>query len=329
MKRILMLNSQRYPEDFNSIELAIDDKKEKIQSIEKRLLWAIHQFNPKLTVDQIVYESADRLTDQFPNYTKGVRDGLLVEEFEISPLLASRYAEDGNYVFFRDTICYCRRILMYIFMSTPTEGSRNSFVSQVIFPSLLDYAEKYLSSPSYTFANHRFCFINVVNKTFTSNTIIGNLSLLCALGMDYIDLFDKNKAINRNQIPTTLKEFVQKYMSKDDFMQNYDSTSCVYDNEYYKIDFLKKQFIWETQAMIKTCIKPNPNGSGVNFDGSKEKFYWMEIFPLSLLAYNQGYQVDYSEYARFIKEYKEKFGDKSKKFLRCEILLKYIEKYFI
>ena len=48
------------------------------------------------------------------------------------------------------------------------EDTRNAFVSQTVFPTLLDYAADHLQSPSYSIANHKFCFINILNKKLTS-----------------------------------------------------------------------------------------------------------------------------------------------------------------
>ena len=79
-----------------------------------------------------------------------------------------------------------------------------------MFPTLLEYAEEYMQSPSYTIANHKFCFINILDKTITANMILRHLASLCAAGMDYIEVFG-NDSIDVKQIPKDLKAFLRIY----------------------------------------------------------------------------------------------------------------------
>lgn len=322
LDRILLLNDSQYPNGFNSVIVTPPAGMTKISYTESRMLTAINQYNPKLNVTRIEYLAIET---QFSNYKKGGSNGVLVEEFDIDPSLAPMYRTNGYYVYSVGTRCLCRRIMMYVFISGADENTRTAFISQTVFPTLLDYAEEYIQSPSYTIANHNFCFINILNKTLTANMILRHLASLCAAGMDYIEVFS-NGSIDVNQIPKDVKEFLRIYAS--DFASKYNAVTDVYEDDNYKIEFSTKKFVWKAAPMAATKLVPK-TATTVDFNGSSEKFYWIETLPMALFAYNQGYKVDYSDYSNFITTYRPQFPNTSKKFARCEVLLEYIEKYFI
>ena len=322
MERILLLNNGQYPNSFNSVIVTPPAGMTKIAYTEKRMLAAINQYNPKLDVNKIEYLDIET---QFANYKKGGSNGVLIEEFDIDPALANVCRKNGCYVYSSGTRCLCRRIMMYIFISGADENTRTAFISQTVFPTLLDYAKEYIQSPSYTIANHKFCFINILNKTLTANMILRHLASLCAAGMDYIEVF-VNGSIDVNQIPKDVKKFLRIYAS--DFENKYNAKEDVYEDDNYKIEFSMKKFVWKASPMAETKIVPK-TATTVDFKGSSEKFYWIETLPMALFSYNQGYKVDYSDYSNFITTYRPQFSNTSKKFARCEVLLEYIEKYFI
>jgi hypothetical protein len=322
LERILLLNDSQFPNGFNSVIVTQPAGMTKIAYTEKRMLAAINQYNPKLDVTRIEYLAIE---NQFSNYKKGKSNGVLVEEFDIDPALASIYRANGCYVYSTDSRCLCRRIMMYVFISEVNEETRTALISQTVFPTLLDYAEEYMKSPSYTIANHKFCFINILNKTLTAKMILRHLASLCAVGMDYIEVFE-NGSIDVNQIPKDLKAFLRVYASN--FTAKYNEKTDIYEDDNYMIEFFEKKFIWKASPMAATKII-HKTATTVDFSGSSEKFYWIETLPMAVFAYNQGYKVDYSDYSNFIATYRSQFSNTSKKFARCEVLLEYIEKYFI
>lgn len=322
MERILLLNDGQFPNSFNDVLVTPPMGMTKITYTENRIITAINQYNPKLGVTRIEYLAIET---QFPGYKKGKSNGILVEEFDIDSTLRPVYIQNGCYVYSVGTRCICRRILMYIFISGATEDTRTAFISQTVFPTLLDYAKDYLQSPSYAIANHKFCFINILNKKITANMILRHLASLCAVGMDYVEVF-ANGSIDVKLIPKDLKTFLQQYASS--YATKYDSVSDIYEDDNYRVEFSNKLFVWKAMPMATSKIVAK-TATTVDFKGSEEKFYWIETFPMALFAYNQGYKVDYREYLYFITTYRGQFSPKSDKFARCEVLLKYIQKYFI
>lgn len=321
MKRILLLNDKQFPKAFTSISDLPPLEMEKEKYVEDRMIESLNQYNPKLMVTGVEYLEIEK---QFPKFKKGKSNGVLIEEFEINPSLEGVYRSNGCYIFFEEERCVCRRILMYIFISDVDEESRTGFISQTIFPTLLDYAGDYIQSPSYSIANHKFCFLNILNKKLTARMILRHLAGLCAAGMDYVDVFE-NDSLQKSEIPADLKSFLQMYTS--DYNEKYDEAAACYENDNYRIEFDKKLFRWKIELLeAKLVVKEKGQ---LDFNGSSEKFYWMELLPMTIFAYNQGYRIDYSCYQKFIENYRSRFSKTSKKFARCEILLQYIEKYCI
>ncbi len=155
--------------------------------------------------------------------------------------------------------------------------------------------------------------------------ILRHLASLCAAGMDYVEVFGKD-SMDTRQIPRDLKAFLRVYASE--FESKYDEAADVFEDDNYRIEFSEKRFVWKAAVMADTKLVYK-TVSAVDFHGSSEKFYWIETLPMAILAYKQGYQVDYSDYAEFIRLYRPRFPKNSEKFARCEVLLAYMKKYFV
>ena len=321
MDRILLLNNTQFPKSFDSIDAIPPAGETKVAFTENRILMAINKYYKNLNVTSIEYLAIE---SQFPYFKVGISNGAIVEEFDIDPSRANVYQRNGCFVYTTDGVYKCRRLMLYIFVSSAKEKTRTAFVSQTVFPTLIDYAKDHLASPSYSISNHKFCFLNVLNKTISANMILRHLASLCAAGMDYVEVFDKVSIIP-SQIPNDLKEFLQIYSS--DYDGNYIAATNAYEDDNYRIDFNKKVFKWKTASIIDKVV-PNKTATTVDFQGSSEKFYWIETLPMALFAYNQGYKVDYSDYTVFIDTYRTQFSKNSEKFARCEVLLQYAQKYF-
>ncbi|MFP5453343.1 hypothetical protein [Parvimonas sp. G1604] len=321
MERIIILNNKQFPAGFNSVDVTPPAGVTKISYVENRMIAAVNSYNPKLKVNRIDYID---IKTQFPFYKKGNSNGVLVEEFEINPANRNTYLQNGCYVYSSGTKCICRRIMMYLFVSGAVENTRTAFISQTVFPTLLEYADDYLLSPSYSIANHKFCFINILNKTITATMILRHLSSLCSAGMEYVEIFN-NRSIVPSAIPKDLKSFLQTY--SPNYAGNYNVVTDTYEDDNYKIEFKNKEFTWKANPMVAKLI--SKTATTVDFNGSAEKFYWIETLPMAIFAYKQGYLIDYSEYENFVTTYTGRFSASSDKFARCQTLLNYVKKYFI
>lgn len=320
MERMLLLNDKRFPADLVNVNVIPPVGIAKTAYVESRIICAINNYNPKLDVKKIEYLAIET---QFPFYKKSKSNGAIIEEFEIPASEQSKYIRNDCYVYSLGAKWFCRRVMLYVFVSGVNEDTRTAFISQTVFPTLLEYADEFMQSPSYTISNHKFCFINVLNKTLTSSMILRHLAGLCAAGMEYVEVFP-NASLYPTTIPSDLKKFLEEYSS--DFMGNYNALTQCYEDDYYRIDLIQKRVTWKTGSMIS---KLKTTAGIVDFNGSAEKFYWIEILPLSIFACNQGYKVDYSQYENFVTTYKPRFSPSSDKFKRCEVLLEYAKKYFI
>ncbi len=154
--------------------------------------------------------------------------------------------------------------------------------------------------------------------------ILRHLASLCASGMEYVEVFD-NVSVNPASIPHDIKSFLYEYAS--DYSSKYNVETNIYEDDYYRVEFANKLFVWKAASMIAKLVSKTK--TTVDFNGSAEKFYWIETLPMALFAYNQGYKIDYTEYSNFVATYAVKFSPTSDKFARCRTLLSYIEKYFV
>ena len=331
MKGIILLMNDRVGtskpirDRFNSIDIK-GSSLSKIEYVENCIIDAMNNYNSKLNVKEIEYSSFSQIQSQFPSFKEGANHGLLVGEIEINSLELEKYSHSGWYVFSDEGVMKARRILMYLYLSNINEGSRNSFTSQTLFPEMIDYIEEYIGSPSYSMTNYKNCFINLLTKKVTAPSILRHLSSFCLIGMDYIEVFN-NYSLNPTSIPSDLKSFLEKYTHKSNYNEFYDDKNDIFDNGRYRIDYKRKQFSLETKTLTIGQDLIRKNNGEYDFHGSSEKFYWIEVLPMSLFAYNQGYSVDFSKYQSFIDEYCNKFSNDSEKMKRCKIILSYIEKY--
>lgn len=314
MERILLLERNGFPEKFGNVEVKPPEGISKQEFIEQKVIDAINEHNPKLKISKIEY---DNLNSQFPDVYTSKFAGLIVEDKKIKESEKERFKKLGYHIRNINNEWFARKKLIYVFLTNPKEVSRNILVAQSIFPTLIDYMGKYIDSPSYTIANHPIYFINIINKKITALSVIKPLAGIIAAGIDYIEVFPLT--INPKSVPKDVESFVRKYE------ENCKDFSSTFESNYYQVDFkLKKLKIKTTNLVIGDYLERN--GEFLQFKGSSEKFYWMGILPIFLLACEDGYDIDFSELEKFYNANINNFKKNNEKFHRFKLLLDYMKK---
>lgn len=311
MKKILLLEESGMSNRFDKVEVSPPAGTSKIDYLERKVLKAINLYNHKLKITRIEYGD---LNDLFPEVEASKYTGLIIEKQEIIEVEEEDYSRLGYTVREISDQWYAMKIVAYIFFSVPKEKGRNTLVAQSIFPEFIDYMDRFIASPSYTIANHPIYYINIINKEITARTVLKPLAGIIATGIYYVEAFPST--INSNDVPYNLKGFVEQYEL------GYNPLHSRFVSDYYEIDFALKEL------KIKTFPTRFLNMTGTNFQfkGSSEKFYWMEILPVFLMACKEGYNVDYSELEDFYDSNIGHFTSRNEKFPRFLKLLNYIKK---
>ncbi|MCH5343440.1 MAG: hypothetical protein J1E64_05320 [Acetatifactor sp.] len=327
MKRKLLLDNRKqggYPEAFRKAIMIVPTGEKQLY-FEKSIIKALNEFHPKLHIAAVEYGD---IKGQFPRTKVGITSGVIVEDVEIDTSSVRRFREKEYYIYTEGEGMFARRIFAYVYMPLPSSEERsegrNTMISQTLFPTLIDYMEEYLDSPCYTATNHPVYVINASQPGITAATIRENIASLAFVDIAYVDVFRElhRHKIDLKSVPRDLKLFLEKYDAQ--FKDCYDRNEDRFENPYMSIDFTKKEFrVRQTGILEKLKLQ----GGKYNFNGSGEKFYWMMIYPMTIAAYDQGYRVDISEYRDFCEQYRDQFTANSDKMRRCEILLRYLEKY--
>lgn len=329
MSQFLLLNSgeKSYPSKFMDIEYipdseqhqeGIEYRNKKILDIENRLIERIRAFNHNLTIDEIKYT---KLNDLFPNLHNGTYTGLIVEEKNINREELDYYKRKKDVAIVSENeeiVIY--KVLFYVFLSAPTEEWRNTLFTQSIFPELIDYMADSLEYPTYAFANHPMLFINIINKELTASSLIKRIKGIIAMGMHYIELFPKT--IDSSNVSIDLSSYLH------DCVDGYNTECADYDTPNYLIDTNNKILKIKTEKLTIGNYLISKDDQTVDFHGSDEKFYWMDVLPIIVSAKNAGYNIDISELCRFCQNEDVMFSEKNKKFQRFVVLKKYIEKLY-
>lgn len=325
LKMIKLLLQNGYQSRFNKISVTPPTGMSKQQYIETELLQKINKKNSRLQITNVEYIN---ITSEFPGFIGGAYSALIVEEEEIPQLPLNR-ADDSRIFTDANGNLKCQNILAFVFTSPATKDEgRNITVTQDIFPSLLDYINKYIPSPSYTYANHPFYYISLmVSNGDLQASILSNYAKLNQLDFEYIELFPTG--IDFSKMPTDV-EGVLEFISN--IPKSRKSISDLQTTNDYEFDVLDKKL-----TILSSTLELNPlnnstrvqlTSSGkVDFKGSQEKFYWLDILSMFELALRNKYDIDYSQLWDWYNKNQSNgsFGN-SMKFLRFESLLKYFDK---
>ena len=197
-------------------------------------------------------------------------------------------------------------IFGYIFMSLNEVPSRNTFVSQIIFPELIKLIKETQDAETFEISGKPLFFINFVNKRITARTILKDLELIRLVGINIIHLFDGAEL--DIDLSRSIGEFNAKYSQN---IYNYSEST----NEIsLKLDELQRN------------ILINNNGSHY-YQGSSEKFYFLSALCIAKFACNIGVRLNLDEINRFRTLYANELANpNNSKFAYTDAIFKYLEK---
>lgn len=316
--RKLLLEQGGFPAKFNKvdIELHLLGDLTQQQFIEALVLEKLNARNAKLNVEQIDYVNIEQT---YPSHQSSKFTGLIVEQLPINEQTRQQFNERDTRFFYDDEQLYAEKIIAYVHLSEATENSRTSLFTQSIFPHCLDYMPRYLSGPSYTIYNHPVYFINIINKKITAQKLIRVLAMIAkGLKFEYIEIFPGT--MNIEEIPASLRQFLTKY-DRDHVIGN------IYENDFISVDFAQKIFSVKAEYLaLDKAFKYKSDMTLYEFNGSREKFYWIEVLPTFLMALEEGYDVHYDTLKHFCETNETKFSQNDKKFQRFKYLIDYLDK---
>lgn len=311
----LLLTNKAFPD--NLLKVATPEEvleEQKISWVEEKITSAINQKNRKLKIENIEYCD---INSRFPAFSESNYSGLIVEEFAISSELEDYYKSRNYFVLLREDRLFAQRPWIYIITTSSTEPGRNVFVSQSIFPTLIDYMSMFIESPCYEVANHPIYFLNIVNKPVVAQSIIKPIHALALMNVCYIDVF--NSTPNVSEKTLSLKEYVVEFDAS-----NYDEDQQLYTSAKFDLDFKNKKLKIKTQDLTVGGYLVD-KGQYLDFNGSSEKFYWMEMLPVTIKAFKEKFDIDYEDLKTFCQRGSD-FSPNSSKFSRFETILAFIQK---
>ena len=312
MARYLLLNKTRYPKDFKTAEYEFSSIST-WKDVEKRVVDSLNERNAKWNIQGCKYILDRTNISLAPNssYIGLIASESVVPRSEIpnpKPFDCVVVAGDNEH----ETILYTP--IAYVFMSPTKEEGRNVLFTQSIFPALIDIIEQGLPGPSYTVSNHPLVSVNLVNKDITAASLIKRLNSFQACGIEVVEPFYK----------TTDEEVCY---SLESFARSCDCDSIegnVKETPDFRIDFKRKTLKIKTEHLVPGSYLTEDANGRHQVHGSSEKFYWVEIVPLIMMAISEDYEIDFADYQKFIEDETPIFD--GEKFRRMKVLLRYLEK---
>jgi hypothetical protein len=315
--RKLLLSNSAFPSKFNASSISSPSGITKQEYIKNKIIERINNYNPKLKVSDIEYLN---IKSQFPHLDFFQKYfGVIVEDSEINDSQKEFYKDEEYYVWKSADKLFVRKILIYVLMSLPKEGSRNAFIAQSFFPEAIDFMGYYASSPGFSIANHPIYYINYVDKKITASMIIKDVAGMIVVGIENIEVFHQIDQLKN--VPENIKDFLVKYY------KDFDLKNTLYSTADIEIDIKNKITKIKTDKLVIGELLEYKNDSTTyNFKGSEEKFYWMRIIPLIVLSVKNAYAIDYSELEDFYNLNKGNFSPKDEKMHRFLVLIQFIKK---
>jgi hypothetical protein len=317
MNRKLLLSSTGFPEKFISSSITPPNGVSKQSYIEEEIIKAINKYNSKLNISSVKYEN---IRGQFPHLNFfGKYAGLIVEDIEIREVQEDEYKRKGCFVWEFNSQWYASKSVIYVFISDNGIRGRN-ITAQLFFPELIDFMELYISSPSFSIANHPIYFINFLNERISASSIIKQIAGMIVSDIDNIEVFHRNTDLTN--VPNNIREFLIK------FVRDFTVNQAVYITENYEIDLQNKITKIKVDKLIIGDYLEYKNGtdSEYTFKGSSEKFYWIEILPIAILSWKSGYSLDYTSLEDFYNSERVNFSQNDEKIERFNLLIQFIKK---
>lgn len=297
MKRILLLNEKQsgFPSLFYKHPII---KQNPQFDFEKEIIDKINAYNPKLKIEKIEYSN---INENFGFKNTGKFFGLIVDLYDYDKNNTSMNKVKLG------LIDYNYKIFGYVFISTNEENSRNTLYSQIVFPELIEIIEMNLKSQSFEVSNKPIYLINLINTQINSDYIIQEINMMKAIGINIVNIFN-NGLDNRKY----LYNFV-------DFQKKYKPNKKLFDFNINK-DGLYRLKLDAFDEGIKYV-----SGKYEVF-GSSEKFYWLAALCITKLAFDSDINIDLTVKHLFETKYSNEINSNSTKFVRTELLFKYLEK---
>lgn len=317
MKRKLLLSSSGFPDKFISSGISSSATIPKQRFMEDKILETINIYNPKLNVSEIEYLD---IRSQFPHLSFfGLYAGVIVEDFKINRPQRGYYLSKKYFVWETNGELFARKTVIYIIMSDFQESGRN-IISQSFFPELIDFMNLYHLSPSFSIANHPIYYINFLDTEIRAASIIQQIAGMMASNVEHIEVF--KSTLKLHNVPTGMRDFLKRYMT------GFNPTDVTYSSVNYEINLGTMTTTIKTNKLILGDYIKLKNGIGpeYQFNGSSDKFYWMDIIPIIHLSCYNHYSVDYSQLESFCSLYRVHFGARDDKFQRFLHLLQFIKK---
>lgn len=99
-----------------------------------------------------------------------------------------------------------------------------------------------------------------------------------------------------------------------------------YKCKYYDLNFENKTLKLKADS-IKKAIKWGEKNNTYTIYGSQEKFFWTKALPITQIAFDLGYKIDFSDYEKFVDYYLPYSSSRERKGKRCKVVLDYLKKY--
>lgn len=299
---ILVLNESLFPDEFNRYS-EVANSTISLAEFEIEVLNSINEHNKHLNVEKIVYSSIKNINGTFGStkYT-----GIIGEIFELQEY-NTKNKKDKKADLLIDNIEYVFKEMIYVFVSPAKEATRNALISQQIFPNVIDMLEQGLASQNYKPMNRITYFLNIIDTEITATSVINRIYSLNLMHIEVINVLKNN----------TIESCKNIYR----YLELTGSSGGV--NNCINIDITNKSVVVKAND---TLIGVVSSGTGKDFHGSSEKFYWMNILPFVVGAATEGFDINIKEFSDYVNSNKTLYKPNSEKFRRFMILDHYFKK---
>lgn len=294
----LMLNSSDYPEKFEQHNFFKNNEKTMLD-FESLIIDSINSYNENLNLEKIIYSKVS----DFCELCSSTNTGLVLDEVYIeNSNHLIELEEDGYNIYNIDNQDVAIKVLIYVFLMPVKETSRNIFCSQQMFPDWANIIQNCLENDNPNYSNRKIYIINLIDKTITANSMLKRLFSLSSIGIDIINVGEANQSFNLTPLG---------YLEQNDLSKHFD------------LDINRKV----ATLLIDDNLAGMEIVDGVKkIKGSNEKFYWMEILPVSIILFKLGFYIDMSNVNNYINNNLSLFNSSGDKIRRYKNIFEYISR---